>query len=37
MKKTVLYENIIQSVGSEKKFSLSFVDTVLDFFDDIVF
>ncbi len=37
MKKTALYETVIGNLNAKQKFSLSFIDTVLDFFDDIVF
>lgn len=37
MEKTSLYEMIADNIDSKEKLSLSFIDSILDLFDDIVF
>jgi len=37
MEKTSLYEMIAENIDSKEKLSLSFIDSILDLFDDIVF
>lgn len=37
MDKTLLYETIAESLSSKEKLSLTYIDSILDLFDDIVF